>query len=548
MAPTGPEEMAMRIALVVRFVLVAALTAIAAPAFAGSRVALVIGNSDYAHVAKLPNPVRDATAIAQLLKDAGFDHVEQRTDLGIRAFRQAMREFAYRARGADMAVVFYAGHGMEVGGNNYLIPTDAKLKTDLDIEDEVMPLDRVLRTLEAAHTRLVILDACRDNPFLSSMARLSASRSMGRGLARIEPNSSDMLIAFAAKAGSIAADGQANHSPFTTALVKHVAEPGLDIRLALGKVRDDVLQTTHGRQEPFVYGSLGGNTVAIAPSAPAPVVKPAVAAPVDPTVAMRNDYQLAERVGTKEAWDLFLARYPDGAFYADLARAQIAKLAPKPAPKLAPEPLPEKPAAAPPTVVAMAEPATAPAPTPTPKPVLTPAPAPAIEVIKSVPAPANAGAPRPEPDLVVLSPAPPPAPPARPEPVVTKDEQAGTQPAEHQAAEQKSASLTVPAVDAPKPADENRKSAVVEAIRNLQLELKRVGCDPGGDIGIWSDGSKRALEKFNRYAGTQLMVNVASIEALDTIKTHTARVCPLTCRSGYHADGERCVRGRKRKS
>jgi len=320
--PIEDQKMASRIALFGRLLLVVAATLVSGNAFASKRVALVIGNSAYQHVAKLPNPARDANAIAALLRGAGFDQVEQRSDLTIREFRRAMREFAYLARDAEMAVVFYAGHGIEVGGNNYLIPTDARLKSDLDIEDEVMPLDRVLRSLDTARTRLVILDACRDNPFLVTMARLTATRSVGRGLARIEPNTSDMLIAFAAKAGSVAADGSTGHSPFTTALVKHVAEPGLDVRLALGRVRDDVLLNTHGRQEPFVYGSLGGKTVAISPAGPAPASRPAVAAPADPAAVVRNDYEFAERIGTRDAWELFVARHPAG-FYSDLARAHI---------------------------------------------------------------------------------------------------------------------------------------------------------------------------------------------------------------------------------
>lgn len=521
----------MRIALLCRLLLVVAASLVSGNALAGKRVALVIGNSDYQNVAKLPNPAADAAAIAALLRKAGFDQVEQRNDLGVRAFRSAMREFAYLARGAEMAVVFYAGHGIEVGGNNYLIPIDARLKTDLDIDDEVMPLDRVLRSLEAARTRLVILDACRDNPFLASMARLSSSRSIGRGLARIDPATSDMLVAFAAKAGSIAADGTGSNSPFTSALVKHVAEPGLDIRLALGKVRDDVLLTTHGRQEPFVYGSLGGATVAIAPGKAAPESKPVVAAPTDPAAAMRNDYEFAERVGSKEAWELFVGRYPTG-FYADLARAHLAKLA---APTETPVPAPAAPA---PAVVAMANPAPQPeapgaaaAPPPVPKPSLVAAPT------------------QPEPEMVVISPNPAPAsaPAARPEPAVVAPAPASD---DTRPSAQKSASLTtpIPSAGGEPSADTNSKSRVVEAIRSLQAELKRVGCDPGGDIGIWADGSKRALEKFNKYAGTQLMVNTASIEALETVKARKDRVCPLSCKAGYVAQGERCVRGGKRKS
>src|SRR6202030_473490 len=174
---------------------------------------------------------------------------------------------------AEIAIVYYAGHGIEVDGVNYLIPIDARLARDFDVEAETVSLDRLLRAIEAARRlRLVILDACRENPFAQSMRR--SSRAVGRGLARVEPAAPDTLVAFAAKAGSIASDGDGANSPFTAALLKHLATPGLDIRLALGRVRDEVRETTRSRQEPFVYGSLGGRTVsildALAGSVPSP--------------------------------------------------------------------------------------------------------------------------------------------------------------------------------------------------------------------------------------------------------------------------------------
>src|SRR4029434_10718828 len=149
--------------------------------------------------------------------------------------------------------------GIEVDGTNYLIPVDAKLERDTDVYDEAFSLDRVLLAIEPAkQLRLVILDACRDNPFAKSMKRTVASRAIGQVLAKIEPTSPNMLIAYSAKAGSTAADGDGKNSPFTVALSRHLTTPGLDVRRAFGYVRDDVLKTTNNRQEPFVYGSLGG--------------------------------------------------------------------------------------------------------------------------------------------------------------------------------------------------------------------------------------------------------------------------------------------------
>ena len=228
----------------------------AGEAFAEKRVALVIGNASYSHAPALDNPVNDVTAMSVMLEGAGFQVVETRSNLDNMAMRRAIRDFSAKTRDADVAVVFYAGHGLEVDGTNYLIPTDAKLATDIDVEDEAISLDRLLRVLEPARSlRLVILDACRDNPFVKTMKRTLASRSVGRGLAGVEPTTSNTLIAFAAKAGSTASDGDGAHSPFTSALVKHLTAPGLDLRLAFGRVRDEVLASTGARQEPHVYGS-----------------------------------------------------------------------------------------------------------------------------------------------------------------------------------------------------------------------------------------------------------------------------------------------------
>jgi uncharacterized caspase-like protein len=182
-------------------------------AHADRRVALVIGNSADQRVAKLPNPVNDARAVAALLRGAGFDVVESRFDLDAASLRRAMGDFTDIANDADVAVVYYAGHGIEVDGNNYLIPVDAVLARDVDVEDETVSVDRVMKALDpATRLRLVILDACRDNPFTRSIKRSVNTRSIGRGLAKVEVLTSDTLIAFAAKAGSTAMDGDGKNS------------------------------------------------------------------------------------------------------------------------------------------------------------------------------------------------------------------------------------------------------------------------------------------------------------------------------------------------
>ena len=235
-------------------------------ALADKRVALVIGNSAYQHVARLANPANDAAAMAATFRDANFDIVEARVDLSAIEMRQTLRDFADEARDADVAVVYFAGHGIEVDGTDYLVPVDATLERDTDVDDETFALDRVLAAVRSAkRLRLVILDACRDNPLAKTMKRTSASRSIEPGLAKVEPSGSNTMIAFAAKAGSTALDGDRN-SPFAAALVKYITRPGLDLRRAFGFVRDDVLKATGNRQEPFVYGSLGGDDVLLVPA------------------------------------------------------------------------------------------------------------------------------------------------------------------------------------------------------------------------------------------------------------------------------------------
>ncbi len=297
-------------------------------AAADKRVALVIGNSAYKSVPALLNPKNDAAALAATFKQAGFDVVDYRPDATKDDLRKALRSFADQARDADIAVVYYAGHGVEVDGTNYIIPVDATLERDTDVLDETYPIDRVLVAIEPARQlRLIILDACRDNPFTKKMTRTIGSRGITRGLAKVEPNSPNTLIAFAAKAGSTASDGGGKNSPFARALVTYIAQPGLDLRKAFGFVRDDVMKQTNNQQEPFVYGSLGGNDVWLVPppsSAPAALIsQPTPEASVDSSI--RRDYELASQVGTKDAWDYFIANYPKG-FYSDLARAQSKKL------------------------------------------------------------------------------------------------------------------------------------------------------------------------------------------------------------------------------
>jgi tetratricopeptide (TPR) repeat protein len=229
------------------------------------RVALVIGNAGYAHVGALANPGNDARAVAAVLRKLGFALVMEHYDLGREAMGRALKDFGDEAAGAEWAVVFFAGHGVELNGTNYLIPTDAELKRDTHVIDETISLDRVQAKVDqASKLGLVILDACRNNPFMKRMVRTLGKRSVGRGLASIEPEG-NVLVAYAAKHGTEAEDGAQTHSPFTEALLAHIAEPGLEINILFRKVRDAVRSRTQRRQDPFVYGSLGSELLYFKP-------------------------------------------------------------------------------------------------------------------------------------------------------------------------------------------------------------------------------------------------------------------------------------------
>ncbi|MES2194570.1 MAG: tetratricopeptide repeat protein [Pseudomonadota bacterium] len=238
----------------------------------GRRVALVIGNSAYRSVSPLSNPRNDAEAIARSLRNIGFATVTLALDATREKLMDALRAFAVEAENSDWSMVYYAGHGIEVGGVNYLVPVDARLAVDRDIEYEAVSVAQVLRAADGARKiKLVMLDACRDNPFTprktgapDAIARAStaggtiATRSSnGRGLAEVKVTGATLVI-FAAKDGQVALDGEGGNSPFAIAVVQRLATPGVEINKVFRLVRDDVMEATAGRQEPYTYGSLPG--------------------------------------------------------------------------------------------------------------------------------------------------------------------------------------------------------------------------------------------------------------------------------------------------
>ncbi len=232
------------------------------------RVALVIGNSSYAHAGQLPNPKNDAAGVAASLRRLGFGEVMEMYDLDRQKMGQALKHFGDLADTADWAVVFFAGHGLEMNGVSYIIPTDAELLRDTHVTDEAISLTQVQAKVDAASKLgLVILNSCRNNPFLEHMSRsLGGTRAIGRGLANVEPEG-NVLVAYSAKHGTTALDGEGGHSPFTEALLSHIEEPGLEINFLFRKVRDDVRSKTQRQQEPFLYGSLSAELLYFRPAA-----------------------------------------------------------------------------------------------------------------------------------------------------------------------------------------------------------------------------------------------------------------------------------------
>jgi hypothetical protein len=292
------------------------------------RVALVVGNTDY-KVGPLANPGNDAAAVAEVLeRQLKFDTVILKRNLGADAFRAALRELARQALGAEFGVVFFAGHGIEVDGRNFLVPTDATLAAARDIDLEAIALDTVLGQLDGVtRLKLVILDACRNNPF----ALAGAKRSVGRGLARVEPDG-NTLVAYAAKDGTTADDGTGRtHSPFTAALLKHIATPGLEIRHLFGYVRDDVAAATGRQQRPYLYGDLGGQGFFLHPEGPSsqpPTPGPASVSAVVPQMSEAERAWAEVKDSTSVAMlEAFRRQYgAANAFYDRLAEARIEEL------------------------------------------------------------------------------------------------------------------------------------------------------------------------------------------------------------------------------
>jgi len=479
------------------------LTVISLPAHA-KRVALVIGNSAYEHATPLKNPKNDAEAMAGALRGVGFEVVTC-IDLTHVDFAQTVSAFRKKLRGADVGLLFYAGHGLQVNGQNYLAPVDAELADETALGFEAVPLHLLLKLMEReTKTNLVFLDACRDNPLARNLARSMGTRSttIGQGLAR-EETGLGTFIAFATQPGNVALDGEGANSPFATAMLNHIATPGLDIDLVLRRVREEVIKATNGSQVPWTNSSLTGSFVFQDKPKEKPPAPPVAAAPapripgVDPLAVEFAFWQAAKDAGTKQAYEAYLKKYPEGSF-APLVAIHLSEI--------------EQEAAA--EQKRQAE--------------LAAAKRKQAEAEKKR---QSEEAEKRKQELAVLE-----ARQAEERERLARErdelaqrlkalEDAAKKKAEEkQNEEQKVASLQPVSGMPVAPALDEHTMALV-----LQNELRRVGCDPGKVDGEWGQLGVRALAQFNIYASLKLPTGKPSMAAIEAVKGKEERVCPLVC-------------------
>jgi uncharacterized caspase-like protein len=470
------------------------ILAFAVEARAEKRVALVIGNSSYQHVPRLANPANDAADMASKLESLGFDVVSGH-DLDLAGVRQTIRDFIARLDGADMALFYYAGHGLQVNGENYLAPVDAKLSSYIDLDFEAVPMNLIMSAMErSTKINLFFFDACRDNPLLENLSRSMGTRSgsVGRGLAKLGTGIGS-LIAFATQPGNVALDGNGRNSPFTAALLRHLGTPGEDITRDLVKVRRDVLAATEGRQVPWDNSSLTGEVVLKA----APIVEPEPVVeekPADPDNSVELAYwDTIKAAEDKDYFALYLQQYPDGIFV-QLARMKIAMIEKKVTERAAAEAAAKLQA----------------------------------ELEAKAKAEADAMA-KLEAERL-----------AREAALLAEAARSAQVTAERAAGEEVAALVSPSALGG-----EAEGEPDTETVRQVQKELNRLGCSAGGADGVWGQGSRRALGQFERHSGVELASLEPSVSVLGTLRARKARVCPLVCGRNEEEKKGRCVEIRR---
>jgi uncharacterized caspase-like protein len=462
---------------------------IATQAAAERRVALVVGNAQYAHTPALPNPRNDAQDIADTLKKVGFE-VTLGYDLDQTRFARIIDEFARALEGADVGLFFYAGHGLQINEKNYLVSTEAKLESTFLVPSETIELDAVIRLMESkTGTNLIFLDACRNNPLTDNLKRnlaaINRTITVGRGLARIEPTGRDTLVAFASAPGQEAADGHGRNSPFTASLLRHLPKPGLEVSVMLKDVTADVRRETNNAQRPQQLSDMSKTfyfvkAEPLVAAAPSPAAPPA--APRDPADPIDVAFwQSAAAANECESIRAYLSRFPAGKFV-DLARISERRLC-----RVGPQ------AAVP------------------------------------APQPSSSGA-----VALTLSPGPSSSPAVPASPANTQSAGGGP------------TNVAVAAPTAPPPAAVPVAPVAADVLdigRKLQRELLRVGCGIGGiEIdGTWGTASREALRSFNERTRSIAVLDQPTPEALEAVRNHKDRVCPTGCEPGTELRGTACV-------
>jgi hypothetical protein len=291
---------------------------------AESRIALVIGNSAYEHTGRLANPTNDAEDITRVLEGLNF-RVTTGYDLDSRAFAQLLSDFSAGLRDADVALFYYAGHGLQFDEQNFLVPIDARLENQFAVRRETFSLNDILGQMEQAKISLVFIDACRNNPLSETLKRSLAvngrSTAVGSGLAPVEVRGRDMLVAFAAASGEVADDGADRNSPFTAAVLKHIATPDIEISTALKRVTAEVRVLTDGKQQPEQRASMASEFYMV----PRGALTVDLPTPIDTADRETTAFNAALAINTAGAWKAFLDKYPEGEF-AQIAGEALAKL------------------------------------------------------------------------------------------------------------------------------------------------------------------------------------------------------------------------------
>jgi hypothetical protein len=480
----------------------------AGPSLAQSkRVALVIGNSEYKHTPRLENPRNDAGDMAATLKKLGFAVIEGR-DLDKAAMDRAIRDFAEALGGAQVGLFFYAGHGLQVGGQNYLAPIDAKLTTASAVDFEMVRLDLVHRTMEReTSTNIIIMDACRDNPLARNLARALGTRStqIGRGFAAVE-SGEGTLISYSTQPGNVALDGKGRNSPYTAALLKHVATPGDDLPTILINVRNDVMRETERRQVPWEHSAMTAKFYFIPPRPTGQQVEfqfwTSVKDSTNPAV-----------LGT------YLDRYPTGE-YAPIARALVEHYEQKLELGLAER---EKERRRQEEEITAAEAKRLKDEHRSREAAL------AAERKRAEEARNTQEAARLERERAELL--------ARNEELRKALEEARlAREAANNAEQQRLAAL--------KAGDTGAKAtggAPPKAPEALQTELRRVGCDPGTVGGNWGPKAREALVQFVRLTNASVPRDEPSEAALRAVSGRKDRVCPVACRSDESHTNGKCI-------